>query len=99
MIAPPDPFGQYRAIVIEDDPAWQEILAEILADMGLAVDVAASPDAAIAGLQSSAHRLAIGTFRVGWFAVTPNRKSEIRNRKSPRSLTCRPQNPLLAYAR
>jgi hypothetical protein len=30
----------FRAIVIEDDSSWQQILSEILTDCGLAVDVA-----------------------------------------------------------
>jgi DNA-binding NarL/FixJ family response regulator len=48
-----------RALVVEDSPAWQEILAELLADMGLEVDVAATPAAATAFLVAAAHRLAV----------------------------------------
>ena len=29
------PLGSLRALVVEDDPSWQQILAEILADAGL----------------------------------------------------------------
>ena len=35
------PIDPPRALIVEDSPAWQEILSEILADQGLAVDVAA----------------------------------------------------------
>lgn len=48
-----------RALVVEDSPAWQEILGELLTDMGLEVDVAATPGAAAALLCRSAHRLAV----------------------------------------
>ena len=37
-----------RALVVEDDPAWQQILAELLTDAGLAVDLADSAIAASA---------------------------------------------------
>lgn len=48
-----------RALVVEDSPAWQEILAELLTDMGLAVDVAADLDAAVAHLRAAPHRVAV----------------------------------------
>lgn len=48
-----------RALVVEDDPAWQQILGEILADCGLAVDVASSLPGAITAIQSQPHRLAV----------------------------------------
>lgn len=48
-----------RALVAEDDSSWQQILAEILSDMGLAVDVADSVDSAVASLRDAPHRLAV----------------------------------------
>jgi|YNPNPStandDraft_1061719.scaffolds.fasta_scaffold21596_2 DNA-binding NarL/FixJ family response regulator len=48
-----------RALIVEDSPAWQEILAEILADEGLAVDTASNFEAALAQLRAEAHRLAV----------------------------------------
>jgi DNA-binding NarL/FixJ family response regulator len=48
-----------RALVVEDNRSWQQILAEILTDAGLAVDVVDDLDAAIAALRAHPHRLAI----------------------------------------
>jgi len=48
-----------RALIVEDDPSWQQILSEILTDDGLAVDVADSLEAAIASLRAAPHRLAV----------------------------------------
>jgi DNA-binding NarL/FixJ family response regulator len=48
-----------RALVVEDTTAWQEILSEILTDMGLAVDVAADFDSAMALLRDRPHRVAV----------------------------------------
>jgi DNA-binding NarL/FixJ family response regulator len=48
-----------RALVVEDNAGWQEILAEILADMGLAVDVAGDFGAASAQMIGARHRLAV----------------------------------------
>lgn len=48
-----------RALVIDDDRAWQDILAEICADTGLEVDTAGSRAAAVALIQARAHRIAI----------------------------------------
>lgn len=52
----PAPF---RAIVVEDDPSWQQILSEILSDSGLEVDTASSVDEAAQALKSQPHRLAV----------------------------------------
>ncbi len=52
----PEPM---RALVVEDTTAWQEILTEILTDMGLAVDVASDLDAAVALLKDRQHRVAV----------------------------------------
>ncbi|MCX7707493.1 MAG: response regulator transcription factor, partial [Anaerolineae bacterium] len=52
--------GTQRALIVEDSPAWQEILAEILTDMGLAVDIAHDLPSALASLRATPHRLAEG---------------------------------------
>jgi len=48
-----------RALIVEDDRAWQEILSEILGDSGLAVDVAPSLETALGVLRAYPHRLAV----------------------------------------
>jgi DNA-binding NarL/FixJ family response regulator len=48
-----------RALVVEDDNSWQQILSEILSDCGLEVDVAGSVDEASLSLKSQPHRLAV----------------------------------------
>lgn len=48
-----------RALVVEDDSSWQQILTEILEDSGILVDVASSLDDALKILKSESHRLAI----------------------------------------
>lgn len=50
--------GAVRALVVDDDHNWQQILSEILEDMGLEVDTASSLDQA-RGYASGPHRLAI----------------------------------------
>jgi DNA-binding NarL/FixJ family response regulator len=54
-----------RALVVEDDPAWQQILGEILEDSGLAVDMASSYAGAAAELREHPHRLAILDLSLG----------------------------------
>jgi RNA polymerase sigma factor (sigma-70 family) len=48
-----------RGLVVEDDRSWQQVLSEILADCGLQVDVATSPDEAVQELKSKPHRIAV----------------------------------------
>jgi DNA-binding NarL/FixJ family response regulator len=48
-----------RALVVEDDSSWQQILSEILSDCGLEVDVASSVDEASLSLKAQPHRLAV----------------------------------------
>jgi len=55
----------WRALIIEDDRSWQQIISEILADMGLDVDVAASYDAAVTMLRAERHRLAVVDLSLG----------------------------------
>lgn len=50
---------QPRALVVEDSPAWREILAELLTDEGLAVDLAGNFAEALVCLRAAAHRLAV----------------------------------------
>ena len=48
-----------RALVVEDDHSWQQILSEILSDCRLEVDVASNLDEAIHILKSQPHRVAV----------------------------------------
>lgn len=48
-----------RALVIDDDLAWQDILSEILSDAGLVVDTASNLEAATAMIHSRPHRMAV----------------------------------------
>ena len=48
-----------RTLVVEDDASWQQILSEILTDIGLTVDVASNLEDALRILKSDPHRLAI----------------------------------------
>lgn len=48
-----------RALVIEDDTSWQQILSEILTECGLEVETAAGLDEAVAALKTRPHRVAV----------------------------------------
>jgi RNA polymerase sigma factor (sigma-70 family) len=48
-----------RALIVEDDTSWQQILSEILSDLGLTVDLAGNLEEALRSLKSEPHRLAI----------------------------------------
>lgn len=48
-----------RALIVEDDNSWQQIMSEILADCGLEVDIAGSLDEAIPLIKNQAHRIAV----------------------------------------
>jgi DNA-binding NarL/FixJ family response regulator len=48
-----------RALIVEDEPSWQQILSEILTDAGLTVDVVDDLDAAVDKLRAVPHRLAV----------------------------------------
>lgn len=48
-----------RALVVEDDPSWQQILTELLTDAGLVADVAGSYETAAPLLRAAPHRLAV----------------------------------------
>lgn len=51
--------GEARALIVEDDASWQQILSELLSDAGLEVDVADNVEAAIERLRATPHRLAV----------------------------------------
>jgi DNA-binding NarL/FixJ family response regulator len=48
-----------RALIVEDDTAWQEILGELLTDNGLSVDTVSTLEDTLAILKSCSHRLAV----------------------------------------
>jgi RNA polymerase sigma factor (sigma-70 family) len=48
-----------RALVVEDDHSWQQIISEILSDCGLDVNVATNLTDATLSLKSQPHRLAV----------------------------------------
>ena len=54
-----------RALVVEDDASWQQILSEILTDVGLTVDVVDSLRTAMASLRAARHRLAVVDLSLG----------------------------------
>jgi DNA-binding NarL/FixJ family response regulator len=54
-----------RALIVEDDPSWQQIIAELLTDAGLTVDVADNLANAIACLGATAHCLAVVDLSLG----------------------------------
>jgi DNA-binding NarL/FixJ family response regulator len=48
-----------RALVVEDDRSWQQIISEILSDCGLEVDLATNLEDATLALKSQTHRVAV----------------------------------------
>jgi DNA-binding NarL/FixJ family response regulator len=54
-----------RALIVEDNRSWQQILSEILTDAGLVVDVVDSLEGAIATLRAHPHRLAVVDLSLG----------------------------------
>ncbi|MBE0699277.1 MAG: response regulator [Anaerolineaceae bacterium] len=56
---------KFRALIVEDDPSWQQILGEILVDMGLDVDYASNRLEAAERLRQQPHRLAILDLSLG----------------------------------
>ena len=48
-----------RALVVEDDNSWQQIISEILTECGLEVDVATNLDEATLALKAQPHRVAV----------------------------------------
>lgn len=54
-----------RALLVEDDRSWQQLLTEILTDQGMAVDVADNLEDAVACLRAAPHRLAVVDLSLG----------------------------------
>jgi DNA-binding NarL/FixJ family response regulator len=54
-----------RALVIEDDRSWQQILSEMLTDAGLQVEIVDSLGAAVERLRAAPHRLAVVDLSLG----------------------------------
>jgi len=54
-----------RALIVEDDPSWQQILTEICRDEGLKVDRAESLEGAIRLIRSIPHRIAVLDLSLG----------------------------------
>src|SRR5215213_9784271 len=48
-----------RALIVEDDHSWQQIISEILSECGLEVDIATDLNDATLNLKSQPHRLAV----------------------------------------
>jgi DNA-binding NarL/FixJ family response regulator len=48
-----------RALVVEDDHSWQQIISEILSDCGLEVEVATNLEEATLALKAQPHRVAV----------------------------------------
>jgi DNA-binding NarL/FixJ family response regulator len=61
---PKDPAA-LRALVVEDDPSWQQILSEILSDRGLAVELAVSYEEALPLIRAVPHRIAVLDLSLG----------------------------------
>lgn len=49
----------HAALIVEDDPSWQQLLTEMLTDLGLQVDVAGDPDHALRLIRERPHHIAI----------------------------------------
>lgn len=54
-----------RALVVEDSQSWQQILTELLTEIGLQVDLADSYEAAVEALHTAPHRLAVVDLALG----------------------------------
>ena len=59
-----------RALVVEDNPAWRQIVSEILHDNGLEVDLAGGLDEASFLLRHTSHRLAVVDLALGADSAT-----------------------------
>ena len=54
-----------RALVVEDDRSWQQIVAELLTDAGLTVDAVDCLRDAVAALRAAPHRIAVVDLALG----------------------------------
>lgn len=57
--------GTFRALIVEDDSSWQQILGEILVDMGAEVDFASNYQEALDRLHNKTYRFAILDLSLG----------------------------------
>jgi DNA-binding NarL/FixJ family response regulator len=58
-------YPPMRALIVEDDSSWQQILTEILNDCDLEVDVAESYEEALKLIRASSHRIAVMDLSLG----------------------------------
>jgi DNA-binding NarL/FixJ family response regulator len=65
MAEPVRGSGPIGALIVEDNPSWQEILAEILSDLGLRVEVVTTLAAAESVTRATPHRLAVVDLSLG----------------------------------
>ncbi len=54
-----------RALIVEDDRSWQQILSELLTDEGLEVEIEDSLEGATTSLRERSHRLAVVDLALG----------------------------------
>jgi DNA-binding NarL/FixJ family response regulator len=54
-----------RALIVEDDPSWQQILSEILSDFDMEVDLAMGYEEAVKLIRASSHRIAVMDLSLG----------------------------------
>ncbi len=53
------------ALIVEDDPSWQQLIAEILTDAGLTIDIASALPTATEKLRQKPYRLAVIDLSLG----------------------------------
>jgi DNA-binding NarL/FixJ family response regulator len=58
-------YPPMRALIVEDDSSWQQILTEILNDCDMEVDVAESYEEAVKLIRTSSHRIAVMDLSLG----------------------------------
>lgn len=82
--------AEIRALVVEDDPSWQQLLSEILADFGMIVEIAGSEAEAEEMSRSNTYRLAVLDLSLaGWDPHNRDglRVSEAIRRHNPGCIT------------
>ena len=52
-------MSERRALLVDDDPSWRDILSELLEDSGFLVDAAADLQEALNLVQTRAHKVAV----------------------------------------
>ena len=52
-------MSERRALLVDDDPSWRDILSELLEDSGFLVDAAADLQGALNLVQTRAHKVAV----------------------------------------